>query len=62
VIIKDHKRFGMATEPTEPKRTYVQPNRFGVAPDQSPPDAPLKPGKRFKILEVRGRLEVVEFV
>jgi hypothetical protein len=59
VITRDHKRFGTATEPTERKRTHVEPNRFGVSEDQNP-DTRLKPGKRLKILEVRGRLAVVE--
>jgi hypothetical protein len=59
VIISDHMRFGTATQPTERKPTHVEPNRFGTSEDLSP-DTPLKPGKRLKILEVRGRLEVVE--
>jgi hypothetical protein len=59
VIIKDTQRFGTATEPTERKRTYVEPNRFGSSEDPKI-DTRLQSGKRLKILEVRGRLEVVE--
>jgi hypothetical protein len=36
MIIRDHMRFGWATEPTERKRTYVQPNRFGFSGDPKP--------------------------
>jgi hypothetical protein len=61
MIIRDYESFGMVTEPTEPKRTYVKPNSFGTSEDQSSDtDTLLKPGKRLKIVEVRGQLEVVE--
>jgi hypothetical protein len=33
VINRDDMRFGWATEPTEQKRTYVQPNRSGFSED-----------------------------
>jgi hypothetical protein len=29
MIIRDHMRFGEATEPTERKRSYVVPDSFG---------------------------------
>ena len=59
MIIRDYESFGMVTEPTEPKRTYVQPDRSGFSEDESP-DTLLEPGKRLKIVEVHGQLEVVE--
>ena len=60
--IRDYESFGMVTDPTEPKRTYVVPNSYGTSPEDQSPDADtlLEPGKRLKIVEVRGRLEVVE--
>jgi hypothetical protein len=33
VITRDDIRFGTAAEPTERKRTYVQPDRFGFCGD-----------------------------
>jgi hypothetical protein len=59
MIIRDNKRFGTATEPTERKRTYVKPNRFGTSDDPKPITR-LGAGKRMVIRQVRGRFEVVE--
>ena len=59
MIIRNDKRFGTATEPTERKRTTVEPNRFGSSDDPKPATR-LDRGKRMEIREVRGRLEVVE--
>ena len=33
MIIRDHMRFGEATEPTERKRSHVEPDRFGFSED-----------------------------
>ena len=33
MIIRDDLRFGTAAEPTERKRSYVQPDRFGFSGD-----------------------------
>jgi hypothetical protein len=60
VIIRNDRYFGEETDPTEDKRTYVQPDRSGFSGDDPEPAWELEPGKRMEIREVRGRLEVVE--
>ena len=37
MIVRDDMRFAEATEPTEHKRTYVQPDRFGFSGDDPEP-------------------------
>jgi hypothetical protein len=59
VIIRNDKRFGMATEPTERKGRPLDANRSGSSDDPNPTTR-LQPGKRMEIREVHGRLEVVE--